>query len=32
MKNNLKDYIVKKSSFLENDFCDETIIKLNELE
>ena len=32
MKNNLKDYIVKQSSFLENDFCDETIIKLNELE
>jgi len=30
MKNNLEDYIVIQSSFLENDFCDETIIKLNE--
>ena len=32
MKLNLKDYVIKQSSFLENDFCDETIIKLNELE
>ena len=32
MKSNLKDYIIKQSSFLENGFCDETIIKLQELE
>ena len=32
MKPNLKDYIIKQSSFLENDFCDETIIKLQEIE
>ena len=30
MKHNLKDYIVKKSSFLENDFCDDTIFKIEE--
>ena len=32
MKSNLKDDIIKQSSFLENDFCDETIIKLQEIE
>ena len=30
MKHNLKDYIFKKSSFLENDFCDDTIFKIEE--
>ena len=30
MKLNLEDYVVKQSSFLENDFCDETITNLKQ--
>ena len=30
MKLNLKDYVVLQKSFLEKDFCDETIFKIEE--